>query len=298
MDKKKILILGGSGLVGVPLTKMLEKKYIVFTTYHNKKFNNESIKLDLLNSNSIERIFQLSNPDVVINLFGMYKNLDFCEKNKKLVMKINGLSLKPISKLSNKFNSFLVSLSSDYVFDGRTGNYKEYDKVCPINYYGKSRAEGEKNIQKIASNYCIVRTSMVYGKSTVRKTLPDLILSGIKQKKGLKLVYDQYMTPTYLENLCKMLVEIIKLDYRGIIHLAGREKVSRYDFAIKLFNIFGLEKDNLIPVKTTEFSFGSKMPKDSSLNTEKASTMLKEKPELIETSIRKYLKQMKKHLDT
>ena len=293
MDKvKKILILGSSSLVGIRLTKMLKKKYIVFTTYHNKKINNNSIKLDLLSITSLEKAFQQNKPDIVINLCGVYKNLGFCEKNKKLVMAINGKSLKSISQLANNYNSFLISFSSDFVFDGQTGNYKENDQVNPINYYGKTKVVGEKNIQKIANDYCIVRTSMIYGKNPLRKTLSDMILDEVKHGHKLKLINDQFMTPTYLENFCEMLVEIIEMKYKGIIHLAGPQKMSRYEFAKKILKILNFRKECLIPVSRNEFDFSKKMPKDSSLNTRKASLILKKGPEKVENSLKKYIKNM------
>lgn len=284
----RILVLGSSGLIGTSLTQMLKKSHIVFTTSHERKNDDSSINLDLLSDYSIEKAFELSRPEIVINLCAIYKNLDFCEDNKKLVMSINGTSLIPISKLSNKFRSFLINLSTDYVFDGKKGNYKESDLPSPINFYGVSKYEGEKNIQEIADRYCIVRTSMVYGRNSVKKTLPDWILDEIRSGNELRIINDQYMTPTYLENLCKMLMEIIRSQYGGIIHLAGPERMSRYVFALKLLRVFGLSDDKLIPVESKEFSFGSKMPKDSSLNTEKAHFLLKEKPESVLTSLENY----------
>jgi len=290
MNSINVLLLGSTGLIGISLVKNLQRKYNVFTTCHSKKHFDCDIELDIRYPNSIERAFHLSKPNVVINLCGIYKNLEFCEKNKELAMEINGLAPKYISEFSNKYNAFLISMSSDFVFDGNSGNYKESDPVSPINYYGMTKVEGEKNIQNIADNYCIVRPSMIYGKSPIRKTLPYMILEGIKKENGLNLIEDQYMTPTYLENFCNMLVEIIEKRYYGIIHLAGPEKMSRYDFAIKLLNKLGLNKKKIIPVKRNDFEFGKKMPRDSSLNTEKANEVLEEKPESVEKAFSQFLK--------
>lgn len=286
-DIQKILILGANSLIGISLTHMLKKKYNIFKTFYSTPISN-GIKIDLQNSSTLENAFKISQPDVVINLCGIYKNLNFCEKNQKLVMEINGTSLKKISKLSNQFNSFLISFSSDYVFDGQTGNYKEEDPICPINYYGLTRAEGEKNIQEIANDYSIIRTSMVYGKNSIRQTLPEMILKEIKQK--FEVISDQFMTPTYLENLCKMIVEVIEIHYNGILHLAGPEKTSRYEFAQKLLKIFEISNENLIESKRSNFEFSKDMPPDSSLNTNKAYSILKEKPEPLELSLNKYFK--------
>ena len=128
-------------------------------------------------------------------------------------MQINGLSLKPISRLCNSYNAYLVNFSSDYVFDGIKGDYSEDDIPNPINYYGKTKLTGENNVISIANQYCIIRTSMVYGKNPVKKTLPDWIIENIKHNTSLKLINDQFMTPTFLDNLCDMVIEIIKNKY-------------------------------------------------------------------------------------
>lgn len=289
MTMNRILILGSSGFIGSSLSKMLELNHNILKTYHDTAKSNDGICFNILSFDSLEKVFQKSKPDVVINLCAIYKNLKFCEENKKLVMQINGTSLRNISKLCNKFSSILIHLSSDYVFDGIKGNYKENDPVSPINLYGQSKAKAEKNIQEIAKDYCIVRTAMVYGKSNLKQTLPDWIINEAMKNKKLKIIYDQYMTPTYIDNLCKMIKEVIDLRLNGIIHLAGPQKLSRYTFAIKLLELARVSHNKIIPTKCNKFDLYEKRPIDSSLNTDKATFLLKEKPEKFEVSIEKYL---------
>lgn len=284
-DNSNILILGSSGLIGNNLCKFLDKNYKVFKTFHNNPIS-DGLELDLLNVDSLKKIFETSQPDVVINLCGIYKNLDFCKKNKEYVMNINAKSVILISKLCNEYDAYLMSLSSDHVFDGEHGNYKENDPLSPVNYYGQTRAEGEKNLQKYSHDFCLVRTSMIYGKNPLRSTLPDMILNGIKEK--FEIISDQFMTPTYIENFSKMLINTMELHYNGIIHLAGPEKISRYDFALKLLEQFHLSDENLIKAKRSDFDFSRDMPFDSSLNTDKANYLLNEKPEPLDISLQKY----------
>jgi dTDP-4-dehydrorhamnose reductase len=284
----KILILGASGLIGIPLTKKLRSFYQIYTTYNRHKFFQDSIKLDICSSRQLSKLFHDIQPDIVINLCGIYQNLDFCENNKNLVLDVNSRSLISISKLCNEFNSHLISISSDHVFDGSQGNYKEEDVPSPYNFYGESRLLGEKNIRSYCKNYCIVRTSMIFGKNPNRETLSEWILNAPKNNEKLKLINDQFMTPTYLPNFCNMLKEVIDSKYTQILHLAGPEKISRYEFAVKLFEKFNLDKNFLIPVSKKSFNFSKNMPFDSSLNTDKANMLLKNKPQNLDKSIENY----------
>lgn len=188
-------------------------------------------------------------------------------------------------------DSHLVYLSSDYVFDGELGNYKEQDPLNPKNFYGFSKSKGEEYIQEIAKNYSIIRTSMVYGKNDVKKTLPDWILESIENNNSVDLIDDQYMSPTYLENFCNMLSEVIEKNYNGILHLAGQDRLSRYEFGIKLVKVYQKNPDVLIPVKSKKFNLNSKIPNDSSLNVNKAMSILKMNPEKAEKSLEKYISQ-------
>lgn len=286
---KKILMLGASGMVGVSLYELLKQKNYIYTTYYQNKHYDNELKINVNSEQELEKTFLCVNPDIVINLSGVYKNLDFCEKNKELTMNVNGLALKTISNLANKFDSFLVTVSTDQVFDGYKGNYRELDKICPINHYGKTKAAGEKIVQNIAKKYCIIRTSMLWGRNQIRKTFSEFILNEIKHKNKLKLIQDQTTTPTYLENFCEMFSEVIEKEILGIIHLSGPEKLSRYEFGKKILGLAGLDKEKIIPSKRQEFDFGKYMPRDTSLNTDRTIKLLRVHPEKVETSIQKYL---------
>ena len=287
-SQKKILVLGSSGFLGTFFVNAFYNKFSIFITHHHKKIHSDSIQVDITSFNSLEKIFQISKPDIVLNLCSIYINPEFCEKNKNLVLSINGDSLKTISKLCNKFSSFLLHFSTDYVFDGKKGNYSEDDPVSPINFFGKSKAIAEKHIEEIADNYCIIRTGMVYGKSLIKQTLPDWILDKIEKKQKLELISDQFMTPTYIENLSNMLSEVINKEIHGKIHLAGPQKFSRHTFALELLKIMNISYDQIIPISQNSFEHIER-PKDSSLNTDKASSLLNIQSESFKISIKKYL---------
>lgn len=290
--KKRILILGGSGFIGEKLKPILNNGFDVYSTGHQNN-SSHNINLDILDTKRIEKIFERVKPEIVLNLYVMYNNLEFCEKNKEKVMKINGESLIPISKLANKYDSYLVQMSTDYVFDGIKGNYNEDDLPNPINFYGKSKLEGEKNVIEFCRKFCIIRTSMVYDKSNEKITLSEWILEKIKKESKIGLIDDQFMTATYRENLCDMMNEVIHKQYQGTIHLAGRDKTTRYQFAKLLLQQFGYDEFKIFPEKRDSFDFSKNMPRDSSLNVDKAMNLLDTKPEKLKVSLKKLFQKYK-----
>ena len=284
----KILVLGSSGFLGSFFINHFNEVFSTIPTYHNKKIHDNSIHVDITSISSLENIFHSSKPDIVLNFCSIYKNPQFCEQNKDLVMAVNGNSLKDISRLCNDFSSSLIHFSTDYVFDGKKGNYLEDDPINPINFFGKSKAIAEQHIIENSNDYCIVRTGMVYGKSPVKQTLPDWILENIENNKRLELISDQFMTPTYIENLMDMLFDVIHKNIKGKIHLAGPQKFSRHTFCIELLKIMNISYDKITPI-SQKLLEKTDRPADSSLNTDKARDVLDVKPELFPTSIAKYI---------
>jgi dTDP-4-dehydrorhamnose reductase len=276
--RKKILIIGSSGLFGQNIKKKLQQKNQVVGTFYKNKINEDDIFLQLNSKENLKNIFKIVEPEIVLNVTNVYKNLEFCEQNKKLALSVNGNALKIISKLCNLHNSHLISLSSDFVFDGSKGNYNENDEICPINYYGKSKALGERHIQDYADRFCIVRTGMIFGQNPVRKTFSEFVLEKIKNHEKFNAIKDQFLTPTYLENLSNMVVDLVEKKIEGIIHLAGSTRLSKFELGKMLLQKFDLNATQIYPVSKKEFSFGDLAPYDSSLDSTKATKILTEKP--------------------
>ena len=144
MVKLKFLVTGSAGLVGQQVVKDLTKSHQVFSCYNESKPEyGDSVKMDLKNYEMISSVLTEIKPDVVIHL-GAMTGVDICEKEKTSASEINTKATEIIAKECSKLNSFLVYVSTDYVFDGNFGMYKEDDVTNPLGFYGKSKLEGEK----------------------------------------------------------------------------------------------------------------------------------------------------------
>ncbi|MEM3833393.1 MAG: dTDP-4-dehydrorhamnose reductase [Thermoprotei archaeon] len=285
----KILVTGASGLLGHKIVQIaLKKGHEVYAIYNEHKVDiGISIQLDITNRDKLfEKIFQLK-PDTIIHA-AAYTDVEGSEINKELAWKINAEATKNIAKASANIDSHMIYVSTDYVFDGEKGLYSEEDAPNPINYYGYTKLKGEEFTKESNTKYCIARASVIYGWAyTHKQNFATWIINNLKQGKEIKIITDQYVSPTLNTNLAEMLLEIAEREITGILHTAGATRTSRYNFAKKLAEIFDLNPDLIKQAKINEMSWKAKRPKDSSLDIKKALKILNQKPLELEHALKK-----------
>ena len=293
----KILVTCAAGLVGHQVVRDLEEQGdTVYSGFHNTKpERGVPTQIDLSCSDKIKQVITKVNPDAIIHLAAI-TNVDQCEKEKDLALKINAQATETLSKQAAKYNSFFVYVSTDYVFDGKYGMKKEIDEPNPIGYYGQSKLEGEKAVMNLASSWCIARTSTPFGLHPTKKSFPVYLVENLLANKNINVVVDQFTSPTYVPNLSKMLIEIAKRQIVGLVHLAGATRISRYELAELLADKLNLDKKLLKPVNISDMDWSARRPKDSSLDVSKALSLLNEKPLIIEQAIDYFVKEIKPQL--
>jgi dTDP-4-dehydrorhamnose reductase len=282
----KFLVTGSAGLVGSQVVKDLTKQnHTVYSCYHDEKpSHGTSIQLDITDQDKIIQILQEIKPDRIIHLAAM-TNVDQCETQQELAILLNAKSTEILAKQAAKQNAFFVYVSTDYVFDGIKGMKKEDDSTNPLGFYGKSKLEGEFTLNKLASSWCIARTSTPFGIHHKKKSFPLWVQESLEAKKEIPVLVDQLTSPTYVPNLSKMLIEVATRQITGVIHLAGATRISRYDLAELVADKLSLDKKFLIQTNTDEMNWKAQRPKDSSLDVSLAAEILNEKPQEIEHSL-------------
>jgi dTDP-4-dehydrorhamnose reductase len=219
------------------------------------------------------------NPEVVVHAAAL-TDVDKCEINRDLAWRINVEGTRNIVEAGKKSRAFLVYMSTDYVFNGETGRYKETDKPDPINFYGVTKLKAEELVKEMTDKYCIARASVIYGSTPAagKVNFALWLLKKLKSKEQVKVVTDQWNSPTLNTNLAEMILEIIENKIAGAFHLSGATRINRYDFAKLLAQAFSLDGNLIESVSSAEFSWIAKRPRDSSLDTAKAQQTLKSKP--------------------
>lgn len=290
----KFLVTGSAGLVGSQIVQDLAKsEHQVYSCYNDSKpHDGIPIHLKLTDDENMAKVVKDIRPDVIIHLAAM-TNVDLCEKEKELALKINAKSTETLAKQAAKYSSFFVYVSTDYVFDGEKGMKKESDIPSPVDYYGYSKYQGELAVQDMASSWCIARTSTPFGIHPTKKSFPVFVAENLRAKKEISIVTDQYTSPTYVPNLSQMLIEISTRQILDVIHLAGATRVSRYDMATLVAEKLGLEKNLLKPTSINDMNWIAKRPKDSSLDVSKATQILKVKPIPVEEGLDRFMSEIK-----
>jgi len=229
-----------------------------------------SIKLNAVNIEEVEKYLISVKPETVINCVGI-GDIDFLEKNPTIAYKINSDSAKNIAKICNKLGIYMIHISTDSVFDGQTGMYKENDKVNPLNIYTKSKALAENYVQDNAKNSVIVRTNF-YGFDKKNKWFFNWIINSLSLGKKITGFTDLIFNPLEISNLSNLLIELTTIKHEGILHLSSNDFLSKYDFIMKVASVFNFDKNLIIKGNS---SFPVKRPKNTTLDNSISKRILK-----------------------
>ncbi|MEM4703876.1 MAG: dTDP-4-dehydrorhamnose reductase [Candidatus Bathyarchaeia archaeon] len=283
---KKLLVTGESGLLGNMIVKLVSDQ-VVIPCHYTRPLNADSLKMDITDENEVSALFKQLKPDVVIHTASQ-TNVDKCEIQKEEAWKTNVEGARNIAVACGKENIKLIYISTDYVFDGNKGYYKEEDETNPINYYGLTKLEGEKEVVRHCQNYVILRTSVIYGWHPWKLNFATWVITQLKQGKAISVVDDHYNTPTLADNLAQVCLEVAHKKLNGIYHASGSERISRFEFAKKIAKFFNLDLHLLKPIKMIQLtSWIAKRPLDSSLDTSKLQKRLKTKLPNIDEGLEK-----------
>ena len=284
---KRILITGGSGLLGSELYIGLKSIFNVLTI--SKTGNNKCKKIDITNIDDLNNLISNFKPEIIINC-AAFTDVDNAELNRNITRKVNVIGLSNIIKCSNK-NTKIIHISSDYVFDGEKGNYFENDQTFPINYYGKTKLEAENILIGSNHKYLIIRPNVLFTSNLTKKHFLSWILNSLKCGKYISLVTDQISNPTYIPNLTSFITDAILIGYEGLCHFGSDDYISRYDYALKVCSIYGYDNNKIVPLSSNELNQTARRPLNTSLNCTKIKNDLDFETYSIDYSLRKtYLK--------
>jgi dTDP-4-dehydrorhamnose reductase len=291
----KVLITGANGLLGQHLVKiLLEKNYQVLATGRGEQrlsftqVNYSWHEMDIADANAVGRVMSELKPDVVIHAAAMTQ-VDDCELNSQQCEKINVQGTANVLIEAEQYSRHFIYISTDFVFDGEKGNYIEEDDLKPISFYGFTKMQAEAIVETSDIPWSIVRTCLVYGNvlQGTRNNIISWVRDSLQQGKNIKVVADQFRTPTYVEDLAKGIALIVEKNAAGIFHISGKDMLSPYEMAIHTAEYLNLDKNNIEKVDASTFRQPGKRPPKTGFVIEKARKELGYEPITFEEGLKK-----------
>ena len=219
----KILLVGSTGMLGSDCKKVFLEKHEVITPTREE--------MDIRKWDKVIEVIQKIAPNVVVNC-AAFTNVDACESEKILAQKINVEGARNLAQVCARFDCKIVHISSDYVFDGKKSvpqPYFEDDEPNPLSFYGKTKADSEKAVIDNIEDFIIIRTGWLYGEHG-SNFVKWIIQKAIRREK-IKVLTDQYGSPTWTYRLALQIMRLIEKDVRGIFHVTSEGFCTRVEWA-------------------------------------------------------------------
>ncbi len=257
----KILVIGGSGVIGFKLVEYFNKiqRNVEFTYYTNKPKFSKGHCLDITQKKPTIELITKVNPDIVIHAIAL-TNVDLCETNNELAHSINVNGIENVIEGCKIAGSKLVYISTSFVFDGKKQEYFEDDKTSPATYYGVTKYKGEQLVIKSDLSYLILRTDQPYCwiESWQHTNSVLRVIDTLQSGKILKEIKDWYNTPTYIPDFVSVTEKLINNEMTGIFHVVGSDFINRYNMSLKVAEVFGLNKNMIKSVTSDTLNLAAK----------------------------------------
>jgi dTDP-4-dehydrorhamnose reductase len=262
----KIAIIGADGQLGSELVKTLPKEDLAPLFYPD---------FDITRPKEMRATLDRLEPDVVINTAAFHR-VDECEDNPQTAFLVNATAVRDLAMAALDLGFVLVHFSTDYVFDGKKGRpYIEEDQPNPLSVYAVSKLAGEFFVRSLLQRYFLVRTCGLYGEASSREkgyNFVDRMISLAVEAKKIRVVSDQWVTPTSAAELAEKIGELIRTNQFGLYHLTNEGQCTWFQFAQRIFSLAGTDA-RLEPVDSREFGAKARRPPYSVLENRKAKSI-------------------------
>jgi dTDP-4-dehydrorhamnose reductase len=292
----KVVITGSNGLLGQSLLNLLlqeKEKYKVFGFSRGENRSGREdftyVKIDITEEKKLKSKLQEIKANFIINTAAMTQ-VDDCENNKENCDLLNVTVVKWLAEVSKEINAHLIHLSTDFIFDGVKGNYKETDVANPLSYYGLSKLKSEELLIKSKNDFTILRTILVYGKvfDMSRSNIVLWVKQMLEDKKEITIVDDQYRTPTYVEDLALACKISMDKKAKGIYHIASNTLLSVFEISQQIAEAFNLDKSLIKPISTATLNQTAPRPVKTGFDLTKTNKELNFYPKSFKEDLQKF----------
>ena len=271
---KPLIITGINGLLSQNMVKEFVSDHPIYGVdlnpgIYSSQSNIHTSILDLTNGSAVRDYIGEVAPKAVIHT-AAYTNVDRAETEKEIAFKVNAEVPANLGHICKDLDVPLIHISTDYVFNGENGPYTEYDTVDPRGSYSESKQAGEQSVLDSGARAAVIRPNVMYGHGVeLKSSFVEWLINELKQGKPVNIVDDQYNNPTYARRLASVIRTILEKSAWDIWHFGSKEVVSRYTFALKIADTFGLSSELINAISTVDLNQAAPRPMRSGLICEK-----------------------------
>ena len=276
----KVLLTGSNGLLGQAVTSIFSRESdieLIQTSAEEKSYLDYGYPyktLDITVKEDVKKIIEFYEPEIIINC-AAYTNVDKCETERELSWKINVDGVKNLIIAARRSDSKIIHFSTDYIFDGKNGPYSEVSVPNPISFYGREKLASENSLVTSDIRFTIIRTLVLYGiGNNVKPNFALWMLEELRNNRPVNIVTDQISNVTMIDDLAFGTLKIVEKGCAGIYNIAGSDILSRFDFAMKMCEVFKLNKELVSPITTASLNQPAPRPLKSGLITLKMESEL------------------------
>ena len=277
--KETILITGGSGLLAVNWALATRDRYSVILGLHERDISLASIEtrhIDLESVDHLVRAFEAVQPQIVIHSAGL-TNVEECEAKPGLAKHINVELAANVAQACAKLGLSLVHISTDHLFSGEASLVDETHPIAPKNVYGQTKAEAELRVLEVHAQTLVMRTNFYGWGTSYRRSFSDVVIGALRSGNELTLFKDVIYTPILIETVAQAVHDLVKLKAKGIFHVVGDERISKYEFGLKIAEEFNLDSSMIKLGYLTDQVSLVQRPHDMSLSNQKICNLLGKK---------------------
>lgn len=277
----RVLLTGATGKLGAYLLRHLlehgERVTAWRGTHLTDLFGVSVWPVDLTDEQAVVSAFRAEPPDLILHTAAMALISD-CHRDPERARRVNGEATARLTELAAEHKARLVFVSTDLVFDGRRGGYREEDIPNPLSIYGRTKFEAE-SVVRTTPRAVVVRVSLLYGPClTGRPSFFDDQTTALREGRSVKLFTDEWRTPLGLATAARALVAIAKSDVTGLLHLGGPERLSRLEMGRRLAAFLGVDTGKIQAVRRDEIPSPEPRPCDTSLNSSQWRSLFPHEP--------------------
>lgn len=287
MSKQKVIITGGSGLLGINFAFRMKEKWDIYLFYRSKSIDIEGIScinIDLSDEDKLNTICSQISPDIIIHTAGL-TNVELCETDYFKAYESNVLTTRYVAQAASRIGAKFVHISTDHFSNSLIPYSNESEIEIPVNNYAKTKMDGEFEAIRASNNCLIVRTNFYGWGHHFRTSFSDLIINTLRKKEEITLFDDVFYTPIYVDELIDNIDKLVNLNASGIFNIVGEERLTKYMFGLKLASIFELDQNLIKKGSLSQKKDLVKRPMDMSLSSTKLKETLNSKTICLETSL-------------